>query len=66
MVDPKAQNRPKTLDNEKSTEVASMTPKVNGNSEIYVGNEYDTPNSRAYASTVKSGERAWVSASIVS
>ena len=34
MVDPNAQKSPKTFDREKSTDVASMTPKVRGKSEI--------------------------------
>ena len=58
MVEPNAQMSPKTFDKEKSTDVASMTPNVKGRSETYVGNEYLTPNSKAYARTVKRGERA--------
>lgn len=59
IVEPKAQMRPNTFDREKSTDVASMTPKVRGRSETYVGKEYLTPNSRAYARTVNKGESAY-------
>lgn len=59
MVEPNAQMRPNMFDREKSTDVASMTPNVKGKSETYVGNEYLTPNSRAYARTVNRGESAY-------
>jgi hypothetical protein len=59
MVEPNAQMSPNTFDKEKSTDVASITPNVRGRSETYVGKEYFTPNSRAYARTVKRGESAY-------
>jgi hypothetical protein len=34
IVEPNAQKRPKMLDSEKSTDVASMTPNVRGKSEM--------------------------------
>lgn len=57
-VEPKAQTRPKKLDIVMSKEQASMTPRVSGKSERYVAGEYETPNKKAYASTVTSGDRA--------
>lgn len=57
-AEPNAQRSPVVFDAETSKVQASITPKVKGRSEMYVLGEYETPNNRAYAATVKSGDRA--------
>ena len=58
-AEPNAHSRPIILPADTSKLQASMTPRVRGRRDRYVLGLYDTPKSRAYAATVKRGDRAW-------
>lgn len=62
-AEPNAQSKPIAFDSDMSELQARITPMVSGRRERYVFAEYRTPNSRAYAATVKRGDSAYTNIS---